>query len=66
MKTIILHTPALTNRGIRIDAGGIVKIGDGDDQIAASRAAEMVALGLAAPPPSEPAAAPPQDVKDVK
>ena len=43
MKSIQLHTAALDNAGTRRDAGDIVGIGNGKEQIAADRARDLVA-----------------------
>lgn len=48
MKSIQLHTAALDNAGTRRDAGDIVGIGNGKEQIAADRARDLVANNSAA------------------
>lgn len=42
MKTIVLHSPALTNAGKYLDGGATVSVGDAADQIAIDRAADLV------------------------
>lgn len=45
MKKITLYRASASNAGLFIDAGNTIEIGDGDDQISADRAKDLLDTG---------------------